>query len=103
MAVAQVVRALAHTPRHLALSTKCNMAVHDRSVRLIQHGEWQRTHDERRHQILEHAAAPRDQRGCPGTAGERAIEMEPVIDRYIVLCDGDEACKSRFRSEQIVI
>ena len=63
----------------------------------------ERPHDEQRHQILEHAAAPRHERGRSRRGRERAPEPEPVLDRHIVLGDRHVARQTRFRCEQIVI
>ena len=103
MAIAQVVGALAYSPGHATLGTVRNVPPDSALVRLPQHGERKRTHNEHGHQVLEHAAAPRDERRLAGGPRQRPPEVKPVFDRNVILRDGDEAGKPRFRGEEIVV
>ncbi len=43
-----------------------------------------------RHQVLEHRAAPGQERGGAVHAGERPAELQPVLLRDVTFRDGDE-------------
>ena len=72
-------------------------------MRLVEQREREGLHHQRRHEILEHAPAPREQR--PGSSGgsEGSAEPEPVIDRHVVLGNRYERGESGLRSEQVVV
>src|SRR6185437_14013595 len=55
------------------------------------------------HEILEHAPAPRYERGRAGSVCESASETEPVLYGNVVLGDGDEAREPRFGGQEIVV
>ena len=78
------------------------MAVEHSVIRLVKNGEGKRAHHHQRHEILEHAAAPRDQRRRPGRAIERSRQAKPVLDGHVVLRDGQEARQSRLGCQQVV-
>ena len=59
-------------------------------------------HQQQRHQVLEHRAAPRHQRRAAVDVGDQPSEMEPVMLRHVALGDGDEAGQPRFRRQQVV-
>ena len=58
---------------------------------------------QQRHQVLEHRAAPRHQRGAALDAHQRAREPEPVLLRHLAPGDGDEAGEPGFRRQQVVV
>ncbi len=99
MAVAQVVRALTRSPWHAALRAVGDLPPDGAAVGLVEEGERKALHDEKRHEILEHAAAPRHERCFSSGVRERAAESVPVLDWHIVLGDGDEARQARLGSE----
>ncbi len=103
MAVAKVVRALADPPWHAALVAVCHLTAHHAAIALGQERERIRAHHERRHQILEHAPAPRHQRRFAGCPRERPPKVEPVGDRDVVLRDRDEAREAGLGCEEIVV
>ena len=100
--VTNVVRRLGHAPQHAPRVPVRDLAAHCRLMRLIEQRERPRGHDEHRHEVLEHAAAPRDERRAGVRGGERPAEMEPVFGRHIVLGNSNEARQARFRGEKIV-
>ena len=73
-----------------------------RPAALIEQRAGEAAHQQQRHQVLEHRAAPRHQRGSTVHARDQAPEVEPVVLRHVALGDGDEAGESRFRRQQIV-
>ena len=91
VSVAHVVRALAHAPRHSPLGAVGLLPGERPVVGLGQDGEREGAHHEHRHQVLEHAAAPRHQRRLPRGVGQRPPQPEPVLGGDVVLGDGDEA------------
>ena len=70
---------------------------------LVEQRERECLHHQRRHQVLEHAPAPREQRSGSSGGSEGSAQPEPVIDRHVVLGNRYEGGESRFRSEQIVV
>src|SRR4029079_8849383 len=46
---------------------------------------------------------PRHEGGVAVGARQGASEVEPVVDRYVVLGDGDEAGKPCLRGEQVIV
>ena len=62
VAVANIVRRFRDAPRHAAGAAVRDLSPHGRVAGLIEQRERTRRHDEQRHQVLEHAAAPRHQR-----------------------------------------
>ena len=102
MPVADVVGALAHPPRYPPLRPVRPMP-RDRSlVGLRQQRGGERPHDQQRHQVLEHAAAPRHQGALACRGRQRSAQLEPVLQRSLVLGDGDEAREPRLGGEQVV-
>ncbi|EKD35393.1 MAG: hypothetical protein ACD_75C01930G0001 [uncultured bacterium] len=97
-----VVAALGDAPRHAAFFAVFDLAGHRRLAGLIEQGVFIGRHDEQRHQIFEHRAAPRqeDRRAVGG--GEQTSEGKPAFLRQLSLGNGHEPGKPRFRSEQVV-
>ena len=58
---------------------------------------------QRRHQVLEHGAAPGEQRVGAAHPSERAAQVQPVFFRNIAFGDRHEARQARLRSQQIVV
>ena len=103
VAIAEVVGAFAHAPWHSTFGAIGDLSPDRALVGLTEHRERKRAHNERRHQVLEHAPAPRDEGRLARGARERPPEMKPVLDRHIILGDGDEAGEPGLRREEIVI
>ena len=70
--VGGAVPGLRNAPRHATLPAIFDLPPHDRVIRLIQQRIAVRRHDQQRHQVLEHRAAPREQRGFPARMREPA-------------------------------
>ena len=100
--IAHVVRGLGKAPRHAPRVSVGNLSPHCGPMRLIEQRKGPRWHDEHRHEVLEHASTPRDERRAGVSRRERPAKVEPVLDRHVVLRDGDEARKPRLGGEQIV-
>ena len=100
--VPEVVRAFAGSPRHAALARVGDLPVQNAAIGLVQQREGERTHNECRQQVLEHAPTPRQQSGRAGGAVQRARQPEPVLHRHVVPGDRDEARQARLRGQQIV-
>ena len=60
-------------------------------------------HEEGRHEVFEHRAAPGKQTAHAVELRQWAGKIEPVILRHIAACDGDQAGDARFRSHQVVV
>src|SRR6185312_8390573 len=100
--VAHVVCRFGYSPRSLSLRTVQNLSSHRTVVGLIQQRERVRLGHEYRHEVLEHAAAPRSESTNAPVGRERASEMKPVLDRNIALGNGYERSKACFGCEQII-
>ena len=100
--IAHVVRGFGKAPRHAARVSVGNLSPHCGPMRLIEQRERPRWHHEHRHEVLEHASTPRHERRAGVSRRERPAEVEPVLDRHVVLRHGDEARKPRLGGEQIV-
>ena len=101
--IAEVVRALAHPPRDAALLAVGHVPADGAAVRLVEDRLRERLHHERRHEVLEHAAAPGDERHLAGGARERAPEVEPVRRRHLVVRDRDEAREPGLGGQEVVV
>ncbi len=101
--IPEVVGAFARPPGHAPLHAVRDVPPHGGIVGAVENGERERPHDQHRHQVLEHAAAPRHERRSARGVGQRAAEPEPVIDGDVVLGDRDEAGETRLGGEQVVI
>ncbi len=100
--VAHIVCRFGYSPRCLSLRTVQNLSSHCTVVGLIQQRERVRLRHEHRHEILEHAAAPRCESANAPVRRERASEMKPVLDRNVALGDSYERSKTCFGCKQIV-
>ena len=58
---------------------------------------------QRRHQVLEHGAAPGEQAGPASRADDRPPQVEPVLQRHVSLGDGQEARDAGLRRQQVVL
>ena len=74
----------------------------DRAAALVEQRAGIPAQQQLRHQVLEHRAAPRHERGATVDVGDQASEVEPVMLGHVAFGDGDEAGQPRFRRQQIV-
>ena len=70
---------------------------------LIHEGVGITFHEEGRHEVFEHRAAPGKQTARTVELRQWTGEIKPVILRHIAACDGDQAGDARFRSHQVVV
>jgi hypothetical protein len=101
--VGLVVAGLRDPPRHAPLAAVRDLPLDHRQAGLIEQRSRVARHDQHRHEVLEHRAAPRQQRRASAGRGELPAEAEPVLLRQLALRDGDEARQARLGGEQIVI
>ena len=87
------------TPRSLTIG---DLPLHRAVAGLVENGEGKRLHDQRGHEVLEHASAPGHQRRLARGVGQGAVQVEPVLHRHIVLGDRDEAGQPGLRRQQVV-
>src|SRR5215213_3891473 len=89
-AVSNVVCGFRDSPRHLPLTTVADLPVYCSLMSLAQQRRGECPQNESRHEVLEHAAAPRYERARSTSDGERPPEPEPVVYRYVILCNRKE-------------
>ena len=73
-----------------------------RMVRTVEQRIRKVRHDQQRHQVLEHRAAPTEQCRELSTASQQSAEGEPVLLVDLSLCNGDETCQPSFGCEQVI-
>ena len=100
--VARVVGRFGDAPRHAEARGIIDMPPHDQAVGLLDQAAERRAHDQRRHEILEHRARPRDQRRAAPDRRHFAAQPEPVAGRHLAHGDRHETGEPRFRCQQIV-
>ena len=100
--VARVVGGFGNSPRHAKLGAIVHLAAHHQPIGLLEQAAGRRAHHQRRHQVLEHRARPRDQRRAAIDRRHRASQPEPVPRRNFSFRDRDETRQPRLGSEQIV-
>ncbi len=100
--IARVVPRFRDAPGNAAFGAVVPLPPHDQLAGLFEQASRRRAHHERRHQVLEHRARPRDQRRAAVDRCERAPESEPVLHRHVALRDRDEAREPRLGGQQVV-
>ena len=103
MDVKSVIARFGNPPRHTALFSVVLLHIHHRLIRFPKQCIVVAFHNDERHQVFKHRAAPREQHTAFSRNGERARKPEPVLFRNVPLRDGNEARLTCFRSQQIVI
>ena len=84
------------------LGAVLHLPAHHQPIGLLEQAADRRAHHQRRHQVLEHRARPRNQRRAAIDRRHRAPQPEPVPRRNLALGDRDETRQPRFRREQVV-
>ena len=102
VAIGKRVGRLRDPPRHVALPTVLDLASDAGAAALVEQRAGEVPHQQLRHQVLEHRAAPGHQRRAAVHVGDEASEVKPVVLRDVALGNGDEAGQPRFRRQQIV-
>ena len=101
-AIRDRIRGLRHAPRNPAIARVVHLTPDTRAAALIQQRAGERAHDDERHQVLEHRAAPGHERRAAVHAGHQPAELEPVVLRHVALGDRDKAGQPRFGRQQVV-
>ena len=86
-----------------SLPAVLDLASHGAAAGLVEQRARERSHQQRRHQVLEHRGAPRQQRGHALDAHDQPTEMKPMPLRHVALGDGDEAGQARLGCQQVVV
>ncbi len=97
-----VVAGFRDAPRHAALLAVFDLTRDCRPVGLVQQGALESRHDQERHQVFEHRAAPRQQQRSAAHRGQLPSQRKPAFLWQLALCDGDKAGQARFGCQQIV-
>ncbi|MNV22381.1 hypothetical protein D3C71_1133510 [compost metagenome] len=97
-----VVAGLGDAPRNVVKRAVCNLRFHGVLRCLVQQRVRVARHHQLRHQVLEHRAAPRQQRRIAVDLGQQASECEPGFLRQLALGNGDETAQARFGGEQVI-
>ena len=103
MPVHGVVGRLGDPPRNLALRRVVLLPAHRHPAGVVEERARVAPHDEQRHQVLEHRAAPRQQDRRARRRREQATERKPAFLPDLALRDGNEDAQPRFGSEQVVV
>ncbi len=101
--VGRVVARLRDAPRHAALPAVLDLALHGAAAGLVEQRVLVTGHQEQRHQVLEHRAAPRQQHRHAGSRREQAAEREPALLADLPARDRDEDAEPCFGGEQVVV
>ena len=102
LAVARIVRGFGDAPRNALRAAVADLLADDEVVGLVEDAALRLLHDQRRHQVFEHRARPRNQRPAEADLDDGPAETEPVLGRNVALGDGEEAGEAGFRGEQVV-
>jgi len=98
-----VVRRFRNAPWHMVAPAVENLRPHYRAAAALEQGLGVAAQHQQRHQVFEHRAAPGHQRGRALDIHQGAREPEPMLLRNVAARDGDEARKSRFGCQQVVV
>ena len=79
MGVERVVTRLGDAPGHAALFAVVDLPAHHRPVSLVEQRVLIGGHDQQRHQVFEHRAAPAQERRRSAGRGQHAAQREPVF------------------------
>ena len=102
LSVSPVVTGLRNPPRHAASVSISDLLLHRRPASMIQQGVLKIGHDQQRHQVFEHRAAPGNQDWLIPRSDQQAAHGEPMVLRNLPQRDGDVTAQSRLRGQQIV-
>jgi len=97
-----VVSRLGNTPGDARLPAVADLAVHRAPAGHVQKRTVVNRHDQHRHQVLEHRAAPRGQHGRAPARCKPASEVEPVFQRQLTAGHADIAAQAALRRQKIV-
>ena len=100
--VDRVVARLGHAPGNAAVAAVGDLPVDRRAARALEQRVLVRRHHQQRHQVLEHRAAPRQQRRLAAGVRQQAAEREPALLRQLPCAIATKVVSARLRGEQIV-
>ncbi|OPZ66852.1 MAG: hypothetical protein BWY81_01637 [Firmicutes bacterium ADurb.Bin467] len=103
MEVERVVAGLADAPRPPAQRPEPRLHLRDRAVALGEQRAVARAHEDLRHQVFEHRAAPRDERLPVLEPDRRPCQFFPMRNRNLAEHHRDVAQNPRLRREQVVV
>ncbi len=89
-------------PRHPLPPSIANLPRDRLAAGLFEQGRVVVGHEQQRHQVLEHGAAPGYEHGGSAARGELAPQMEPVLKRHLAAGDAQETAQPGLRREQVV-
>ena len=98
----RVVAGLRNSPRHIALRAIGNLPVDGGVTSAIKQGIFKSGHDQERHQIFEHRAAPGQQCRLATGRGQQAPHCKPGFLWHLPLRNRHEAAQTSLRSEHVV-
>ena len=100
--VGPVVAGLGNAPRHAERLAVSDLLLHRGAAGVVEERVLVVRHDQQRHQVFEHRAAPGDEDRLSPGGDEQASHREPMVLRNLPQRDGDIAAQARFRGQQIV-
>ncbi len=101
--VGGVVAGLRDAPGHAALAAVVDLAAHRGAAGLVQQRLLEVGHDQRRHQVLEHRAAPRHQHRIAVVRRQQPAEREPAFLRQLAAGDRREDAQPGLGGQQVVV
>ena len=101
--VRPVVARFRHAPRHPAGLAILDLLPHRRAAGVVQQGVFVIRHDQQRHQVLEHRAAPGHQHRPAARGDQQPAHRKPVRLPHLAQGNGHVAAQPRLRGEQIVV
>ncbi len=99
MDVRRVVARLRDAPGHASPRPVFGLTGDDRPARLVEQSALVGRHHKLRHQVLEHRAAPRNQRRPGPRARQQSPQSKPMVLGQAALRNPDETGQTSFRSE----
>ena len=100
--IGSVIAGLGNAPWHSALAAVFDLARNRCLAGRLQQGVLVTRHDQPRHEIFEHRAAPRNQTHIAAMTGQQTSEREPVLLRYLSLRNKQETGQARFGCQHVV-
>ncbi len=102
LAVARVIGRFRDAPWHPLGAGVGHLLPDDEVAGLVEDAAQRLLHHQRRHQIFEHRARPRQQRAVEADLGDGAAEAEPVLGRQVALGDAEQAGQPGLGGKQVV-
>ena len=103
MHVDRVVAGFRNAPGDAALLAILDLPVHYRLIGLVEQRVCVGGHHQQRHEVLEHRAAPRQERRLAPGDDQQASQGKPAFLRQLALRNRHKTGQARFRSQQVVV